>query len=64
MLVILHDEGHAHCKSVHRLVADAFLDVDPTLEKAGYDKNNLYVDHINGNKHDNRVENLEWVTYI
>lgn len=63
ILVMLHDESHAHCKSVHRLVADAFLDVDPTLEKAGYDKTNLYVDHINHIKHNNKVENLKWVTY-
>ena len=60
---MLHDEGHAHCKSIHRLVADAFLDVDPALEKAGYDKTNLYVDHINHIKHNNKVENLKWVTY-
>ena len=63
ILVMLHDESHVHCKSVHRLVADAFLDVDPTLEKAGYDKTNLYVDHINHIKHNNKVENLKWVTY-
>ena len=62
-LVMLHDEGRGHCKSMHRLVADAFLDVDPTLEKAGYNKTNLYVDHINCNKHDNKVDNLKWVTY-
>ena len=60
---MLHGEGRAHCKSIHRLVADAFLDVDPTLEKAGYNKTNLYVDHINHIKHNNKVENLKWVTY-
>lgn len=38
---------------LHRLIANAFI---PKIE--GKD----YINHINGNKKDNRIENLEWCT--
>ncbi|WP_427814285.1 NUMOD4 motif-containing HNH endonuclease [Enterococcus sp. 22-H-5-01] len=42
-------------KHVHRLVAKAFLD-DPENKK------HLWVDHIDGNRSNNDVSNLRWVT--
>ena len=51
--VRLWRDGKQHNKKVHRLLADAYL--EPVDGKA-------YINHINGNKLDNSLDNLEWCT--
>lgn len=53
-VVSLRKNGRNQELKVHRIVAAAFI---PNTE------NKPVVNHINGIKNDNRVENLEWVTH-
>lgn len=51
--VMLYDKGRSKNALVHRLVAEAFID-NPLKKKQ--------VNHIDGNKINNHVSNLEWNT--
>lgn len=50
---LLGNDGKRKYFTVHRLVAEAFI---------GKPKPGQVTNHKNGNKADNRLENLEWVT--
>lgn len=52
-IVSLRANGIKHTKRLHRLVAETFL---------GKQKDDLQIMHLNGNKADNRVVNLQWCT--
>ncbi|MBO9602542.1 MAG: NUMOD4 motif-containing HNH endonuclease [Novosphingobium sp.] len=51
--VTLCESGQRQAINVHRLVAEAFLEADIAR---------THVNHIDGNKANNRADNLEWCT--
>jgi hypothetical protein len=54
LTVRLYSNGRTSTRFVHRLVAEAFIAKQPGLD---------IVNHLNGDKTDNRMENLEWTTH-
>lgn len=54
--VTLRRDGKSNTVSVHRLVAETYLEPIP-------DGNKCTVNHIDGNKQNNHISNLEWNTY-
>lgn len=50
---VISKNGKRYCTTAHRLVAKTFIKEDETRK---------HVNHKNGIKTDNRVENLEWCT--
>jgi len=53
VVCFLYKDNKKHSIQLHRIIANAFIP-NP--------KNKPFVNHINGVKSDNRIENLEWVT--
>lgn len=52
----LRKEGKQHTKKIHQLVAIAFLNHSP-------DGLNIVVDHINNDKTNNKLDNLQLITH-
>ena len=54
LTVNLYNDGHRTTKGIHRIVAESFIDGQ---------KEGLEVNHLDGNKHNNHRNNLEWVKH-
>jgi hypothetical protein len=55
-LVCLSNKNKKRTGYIHRLIAEAFIDTD-------LDTRTCIVNHIDGNKGNNAIKNLEWATH-
>lgn len=56
LMVMLHRPGEKKkCKKIHRLLAEHFI---------GNPNNYKYINHIDSNKTNNSIDNLEWCTQV
>ena len=55
--------GKKRNTTIHRLVAETFLKLSFHIKQSKYPNKILEIDHRNGNKKDNRLVNLKWVTH-
>jgi len=53
VFVNLYSQGKRRCHKIHKIVAESFLGSRPLGKQ---------INHKNGNKEDNNLNNLEWVT--
>ena len=58
--VDLYKDKERYRKRINRLVAETYIPVPSNLKHLPVEK--LTVDHINNNKKDNTVQNLQWLT--
>lgn len=57
---LYHDHEGYNTRYVHQLVCEAFHGPRPEKDPV---KGNYVTNHIDGNKHNNRADNLEWVLH-